>query len=343
MDKKREDRIKKLIEMALPYFEKLWSKRKSILIFNGTVLALVLLFLIFISKPYFESTVSILPEYGSKSNMLSQFNNLASLVGVKVGEVSATEIYQNLVNSESVFQPVIYHKYLTNEYPDSINLIDYFQITAVDKNPENQARLRFLKLKELMLKSLVITDIDRVNKVLSIKVTMPEAQLSADVANNILESLDSYIRTKRKSYAIDQRIYIQKRLSEVKDSLNLTENKLKDFREKNRMILQSPELLLEQGRMMRDVEIMQGIFVELSKQLELAKIDEIKDTPILNIKESALSPVQKTGPHRLVIFIAAFFITFFFSLVLFLINDDIKRIFKFIRMKNGSTPTPIIK
>jgi uncharacterized protein involved in exopolysaccharide biosynthesis len=304
---------------------------------------IILLYLIFISKPYFESTVSILPEYGSKSNMLSQFNNLASLVGVKVGEVSATDIYQNLINSESVILPVITQKYLTKEYPDSVNLVDYFGVKVEDKNPNIQKRLRELKVKELMLKSLVITDIDRVNKILSIKVTMPEAQLSADVANNILGSLDSYIRTKRKSYAIDQRLYIEKRLIEVKDSLNLSENKLKDFREKNRMILQSPNLLLAQGRMMRDVEIMQGIFVELSKQLELAKIDEIKDTPILNIKENALSPIKKAGPHRLIIFIISCFITFFFSLALFLVNDDIKRTFKFIRIKKGSNPPPTIK
>ena len=38
---------------------------------------------------------------------------------------------------------------------------------------------------------------------------------------------------------------------------------------------------------MRNVEIQQNVYIELTKQLELAKIDEIKDTPVLNIKENA--------------------------------------------------------
>ena len=40
---------------------------------------------------------------------------------------------------------------------------------------------------------------------------MPEAQLSADVANKLAESLDLYIRTQRKSYATEQSFYLEKR------------------------------------------------------------------------------------------------------------------------------------
>ena len=42
--------------------------RKKILIINTVVLILTLAYLLFLSKPYFESTVTILPEYGSKSS-----------------------------------------------------------------------------------------------------------------------------------------------------------------------------------------------------------------------------------------------------------------------------------
>ncbi len=49
---------------------------------------------------------------------------------------------------------------------------------------------------------------------------------------------------------------------------------------------------------MRNVEILQTVYVELTKQLEIAKIDEIKDAPVLNVKEFAKSPVKKAGPRR---------------------------------------------
>jgi len=63
---------------------------------------------------------------------------------------------------------------------------------------------------------------------------------------------------------------------EVKADLEKSENTLKEFREKSRRVSDSPQLLLEQGRLTRNVEILQTVFVELNKQLDLAKIDEIQ-------------------------------------------------------------------
>jgi uncharacterized protein involved in exopolysaccharide biosynthesis len=157
----------------------------------------------------------------------------------------------------------------------------------------------FIKEYESLTKGNLISDVDKMTKILTISVKMPEAQLSADIINKIAESLDIYIRTKRKSYASTQREYIEKRLMQVKDSLNVAENKVMYFNEHNKIVTQSPELFLEQGRLTRNMEIMNTVFLELSKQLEIAKIDEIKDTPVLNIKELAKNPIVKTGPKRL--------------------------------------------
>jgi uncharacterized protein involved in exopolysaccharide biosynthesis len=334
MEKKTtEQKIQDFIEKLRPYILKLWNKRKKLLILNGAVLVVTLIFLLFIIKPYYESSVVILPEYGSKSNMLSQLSGLAALAGVRVGELAATEIYQNLLQSESVMAPVIYSRYLTKEYPDSVNLIEYFEFDTKDKNPEIQKRKRFLELSELLTKALISTDIDRMTKILSVKVTMPEAQLSADVVNKLVASLDFYIRTKRKSYAGEQRYYLEKRVEQIKDSLTICENKLKDFREQNKMITQSPNLLLEQGRLMRNVEIRQNVYIELNKQLELTKIDEIKDTPILNIKEIAQNPIIKAGPKRANILILIIFFSFLASGTYYLFEDIINKTFRYIRKK----------
>jgi uncharacterized protein involved in exopolysaccharide biosynthesis len=334
MEKKTtEEKIQDFIEKLRPYILKLWDKRKKFLIINGVVLIITLLYILFRVKLYYESTVTILPEYGSKSNMLSQLSGLAALAGVRVGEVSATEIYQNLLQSESVIGPVIYDRYLTKEYPDSVNLIQYFKVKTEDPNPEIQERKRFLEVNDLLTKGLISTDIDRMTKILLVKVTMPEAQLSADVVNKLVASLDQYIRTKRKSYAGEQRYYLEKRVEQIKDSLSIYENKLRDFREQNKMITQSPNLLLEQGRLMRNVEIQQNVYIELTKQLELAKIDEIKDAPILNIKENAQNPIKKAGPKRLYMLILTLFFSALASGTYFLLEDIIKKTYKIIKIK----------
>ena len=328
-----EEKFKSFVEKVKPFLHKLFSNRKKLIIFNTIVLVIVLAYLIILSKPYYESTVTILPEYGSKSNMLSQLSGLASLAGVKVGDAAPTEIYQNLISSETVLHNVIFNKYWSKEFPDSVNLIEYFEMDEIDDDPEIQKRKNFLKLYENLSQNRISANVDRMSKILNVTVTMPEAQLSADVANKLTQSLDLYIRTQRKSNATEQSYYLEKRTEQVKDSLTAAENMLKKFREQNRIVMQSPNLLLEQGRLMRNVEILQTVFVELTKQLEIAKIDKIKDAPVLNIKEYAKNPVKKAGPKRASSLIMIMFFSFIFSSLYFIFIDDVKKYVRIVRSK----------
>ena len=132
------------------------------------------------------------------------------------------------------------------------------------------------------------------------------------------------LEPQRKSYASEQRFYIEKRLAQVKDSLSIAENKLKNFREENRLVA-SPALLLEQGRLLRNVDILQTVYIELNKQLEIAKIDEIKETPVLNVKELAKDPIIKAGPKRAIIFVIIMFTSLLLSALYFMFRDEIKK------------------
>lgn len=321
-----EEKFIDLVERFRPYFLRLWQARWKLIIFNSIVLLLTILYLLFLAKPYYESTVTILPEYGSKSSTLSGLSELASMAGVKVGEGAPTEIYQNLIFSESVLEPVVYAKYKTEEFEESVNLIEYFEIEPKESLPKNlQERQMFLEVFKDLTKSRIKTDVERLTKILTITVTMPESKLSADVSNKIVESLDNYIRTKRKSYATEQRFYIEKRIAQVRDSLTIAEEKLKSFREQNRVVAQSPQLLMEQGRLMRNVEIQQAVYVELNKQLEIARIDEIRDTPVLNVKEKAAEPILKAGPKRMNTLIIILFLSVLFSAWFFAFQNSIKK------------------
>ncbi|MBK7629858.1 MAG: hypothetical protein IPJ23_03985 [Ignavibacteriales bacterium] len=327
-----EEKFTSFIQKVRPYFTKLWSNRKYFAIVNFAVLILTLAYLLFLTKPYFESTITILPEYGSKSSsILSQLSGLASIAGVKVGESAPTEIYQNLISSESVLQNVIYAKYKTEKFSDSVDLIKYFELDKSEDNSALEKRKKFLSLFKTLQTGIISTDVDRMTKILNIKVTMPEAQLSSDVANNIVKSLDLYIRTQRKSYATEQSYYIAKRTAQIKDSLITAENALKDFRAQNRMTSQSPNLLLDQGRLMRNVEILQTVFIELTKQLEVAKIDEIKDAPVVNVKEYSKNPVIKAGPRRASSLITIMFFSLLLSCIYFLFKDDFLKYYKLIK------------
>lgn len=326
-----EERFKETVEKFRPYIHNLWAARWKIFWINLGVAVITVLILLFLVKPYFTSTVTILPDYGSKETTLGSLSSLASLAGVNVGSGSPTEIYQNLIMSESVLGPVINSKYMTEEYPDSVNLIQFFEIRP-DKSlsPDLQKRKMFIQEMNSITKGKLVTYVDRMTKILTLSVTMPEARLSADVANKISESLDNYIRTKRKSYASEQRKYVEKRLIQVKDSLAEAENLLVSFKEKNRLVSQSPALNLEQSRLLRNIEILNAVYLELSKQLELAKIDEVKDTPVINVMENVKTPVTKTGPHYLTLLIMISFFALVLSSGYFMFLVKIRKYYRMI-------------
>lgn len=58
--------------------------------------------------------------------------------------------------------------------------------------------------------------------------------------------------------------------------------------------------LSRQERLSRDVQVNSAIFVELKKQYELAKLDEVKNITIVNILDPARAPVRKERPTRLI-------------------------------------------
>jgi uncharacterized protein involved in exopolysaccharide biosynthesis len=153
---------------------------------------------------------------------------------------------------------------------------------------------------------------------------MPESKLSADVVNRIVESLDAYVRTKRKSYATNQRFYLEMRVQQVRDSLILSEEAFKIFRQNNRAVSESPQLILEQARLTRNTELLQAVYLELSRQLELVKIDEIRDTPVLNVEEYAKDPIAPSSTGRKILLIAIMFISMILSALYLLFEEKTK-------------------
>ena len=310
-----------------PRIENIWKARKQFLLVNGIVVILALVPLLFILKPYYVSTVDILPDYGANASS-SSLSGIASLVTGGTG--TPAEIYQALLTSETVTQPVLTKKRKTAAFRDSVTLIDYFRVPSPDPSlpPEIQSRLQFLGAFKKFQNDILTTNIDALTKVLTVSVSLPESKLSADVVNDVVQSLEIYVRTKRQSNAASQKQYLERRLVQVTDSLTAAEDKLKYFLLQNRAAGQAPDLTLDQSRLQRTIDLEQSVYVQLTAQMEQAKLDEIRDAPILNIEELAQDPIVKTGPLRARIMMAVMTASLLFSGLFFAFEDELKRFWK---------------
>jgi uncharacterized protein involved in exopolysaccharide biosynthesis len=275
----------------------LWNSRKLIAYVTASVTILSVIISLLMPN-YYKSSATLLPETEkSKLAALGGLSDLAALAGVSVGgEGSLAKLYPTIIKSEAVLKNVIYAKYSTQDFKQPVDLIQYWEIE--ENTPERSYETALKTLRDQLEVSL-----DNKTNVVTISMETKEPQLSAEIVNNVTAELDRFIRTKRTTNAGEQRKWIEARLTEVKRDLEKSENNLKEFREKNRQVSGSPQLLLEQERLIREVQINSTLYTELKKQYEIVKIEEIKNVPIINVMDEARPSTRKERPKRATIVI----------------------------------------
>ncbi|HTX18898.1 MAG TPA: hypothetical protein VMG34_09575 [Bacteroidota bacterium] len=292
----------KLSGVAKDVIAAAWKSRKRVAAIVGAITLTVAAGSLLLPD-YFRSTATILPETErSKLPSLGNLSDLASLAGIETGEGSLVKLYPRIISSESVLRNVIYARYYSRRMNDSVNLVQFWEID--EKNPE----LIYEKTLKTLREQLEV-GMDPKTLVVTISIDTREPGVSAAIVNKVTEELDRFIRTKRITNASEQRKWIETRLSEVEADLAKSEESLKEFREKNRRIIDSPELLLEQDRLVRELQINSTLYTELKKQYELIKIEEIKNIPIINVLDPGRPAARKERPRRSIIVIDTFFIS----------------------------------
>jgi tyrosine-protein kinase Etk/Wzc len=272
----------------------IWENRKRIVTVSFAI-AVVTYIINLLVPTYYRSTTTLLPETEkSKLSALGQFADVAQIAGVSIPGSEIARLYPSIILSETVLRSVIVRKYNTHRFAkNQVDLIEYFEL--------EEETLEENMYKALgRLEGLLSTSYENKVGIVTVSLEMREPQVAADVLNAVIEELDNFMRQKKISTASEQLKWIDVRIKDVQKDLRKSEETLKDFREKNRRVIDSPQLLLEEGRLIREVEMNSAIFVELKKQYELAKIEEIKNTTVVNVLDPARAPVKKSRPKRMI-------------------------------------------
>jgi uncharacterized protein involved in exopolysaccharide biosynthesis len=74
-----------------------------------------------------------------------------------------------------------------------------------------------------------------------------------------------------------------------------------------------PEMGMEYLRKLRQLKYNETLFELLSKQFELAKLDEARDAVVIQVIDQAVPPERKAGPRRALIVVLSAFIALFLS------------------------------
>lgn len=281
-----------LLAFFITQAELLVRRRKLVTIIFFIIVLPVFIRLLF-SDPVYTAEIIILPPQNTGTNAISRLGGIpAGLLGLDIsigGDLSL--IYEDIIRSKTIAREILNTKFETNLNESKIKLIDYFDIEReVDFE-------RFERAKEKYDDMIVIV-VNKQSRKATIFVTTLERDLSAKIANLLVNKLNDYLRKISSDKASDTRSFIEERLEITKELLSESEENLKQFRENNKRIENSPDLQLNLGRLMREQKIQEEIFLVLKKEYETAKIEEVKNIPVVRVLDPAEPPAFKSGPQR---------------------------------------------
>src|SRR5205823_7086627 len=117
--------------------------------------------------------------------------------------------------------------------------------------------------------------------IVEVKVTSLWPALSEQLAAGAFEQVNEFNIERRRRWAASEREFSQDRVDAETGRLEAAENTLADFRKRNRSYANSPELALEHERLQRRVDLEQQVLASLLQNLERARIDELRNTPVV--------------------------------------------------------------
>jgi len=269
------------------WFTLFWTNRRTFLLVTSLSLIVGIIVSLIMPKQY-TAVATILPPQVADSKFASVLGNMSGIAGEMLGSGDMmSKVYPDIAKSRNILIKVLdapyedgrsYREVLQGQYKFKRNIED--------------------KLITLLKKNSIEASVYSKTSIVTISVTLCNPEIAAALANEILIQMDVFFKYQFRSVASSQRAMIEQRLVEVSDSLRIAEDQLLRFRENNRTTSLSPTLQINERRLVREVEINNAMYIELTRQLELAKISELQLKPVINVLDNAVPPINKSKPSR---------------------------------------------
>ena len=263
----------------------------AVLRYRGTIVtvtmavAAVMIAFAFLRPRSYTSTASFVPEAARAPSSLS---GLAAQFGVTVPSQQSTEssqFYVDLLRSKSVLEAAVEtpYSFATETGPVTKTLVQVYDPREASAVLRREAAVK-------RLNRAVGTSIASKTDVITVRVSAPHPALAQQVNLRLLALLSNFNMSKRQSRAREERRFSEQRLQEAKAELRVAEDRLQVFLERNRSVVNSPALAFQEDRLRSDLLVLRQLVTMLQQTAEQARMDAVRDTPVLTVIETASVP-----------------------------------------------------
>lgn len=136
-----------------------------------------------------------------------------------------------------------------------------------------------------ILRSLVTSELEPGTGFVRVSVRSQWPELAVAVNDRLLELVNQFNVDQRQSQAAAEREFVETRLAEAQAEMHEVEAELVGFLERNQRYEQSPRLRNEAMRLESQAELKRALYSSLAQSYEQARINEVRNTPVVTIVE----------------------------------------------------------
>ena len=301
-------RLRDVILTSSKYWKLLVSKRYKILII--TFIFFLLMFAFRLSTPVkYDAKLTFVVDHDQGSSGV--VSSLAGTFGIDLGGVSSTFSQQNimeLIKSREVVGKALIKRAVIDGKDDY--LIEHFlEINKYRENWANEKDLKALSFNDNIytVKHDSIMNITWKSVVQDLKIdeesdeaniiTLSYVSVNEKFAKIFVEELISQMSIMYVKYqtgkARNTLDYIQFRADSVFSELQIVEEEYARVQDINRRITRASGRLREL-QLLRDVQVLNTMYLEIVKNLEISKVTLLNQTPIIQIVDGPVLPLDRS-------------------------------------------------
>lgn len=225
---------------------------------------------------------------GGLSALASQFGINAS-VGGDPGQTP--DFYAELIQSRALLGAIV-DKPVRDVSGRAIMLPAFYEVQGATPVVRRDAAIEEMKKHVAAAAEPKTATVD-------LDVTARDPGVAHSIAVRVLEQLNEFNLERRQSQAREERRFTERRLADVRAQQRSAEDRLQIFLQQNREYGDSPALTFARERLARDVSQAQTLVASLAQAYEQARMEEVRDTPVITVVEGPELPVRPE-PRRTV-------------------------------------------
>jgi uncharacterized protein involved in exopolysaccharide biosynthesis len=337
-----EIQLKDILIKLSEYKTYLFSKKFTIITISGFFFMLGIVFAISADKIYTAELTFVVDDQQQGGVSLGSMSGMASQFGFDIGGSSSATFSQNnileLLKSRGVVEAALMQNRKVNKTHDLLiehylylnKIKDYWktnnEITPVSFHgilTQNNDSVSGGVWKSIIEDKLVVELLSDEANIINLSYTSVDDEFAKMFVETLIEQMSKMYITYQTAQASNTLSFLNNRADSVFMELEIAEEEFAKVKDINQRIVKASGRLKEL-QLMRRVEVLNTMYLEIVKNLELSKITLLNQTPIINIIDKPILPLEKEQKSKSLLGILGAFLGGFLSLIFFIFRKLFK-------------------